>query len=101
MAVTRTPTELAADLRIGDGTTAPTGAVLVVLSRISGTAREMVEHYAPSAPTSIQNEAFTRLAGWLFDSDPSGSNPGGPTALRASGAQSLLGPYKIRRGGLI
>ena len=101
MAVTRTIAQLAADLRIGDGTTEPTGAVLVVLTRIAATATAMVTRYSPNAPDAIHNEAFVRLAGWLFDSDPSGSNPGGPTAMRSSGAQSLLGPYKVRRAGVI
>ena len=101
MAVTRTVSQLAADLRIGDGTTEPTGANLVLLTRIAATAAEMVTKYSPNAPDAIHDEAYVRLAGWLFDSDPSGQNPGGPVAMRASGAASILGPYKVRRGGLI
>ena len=101
MAVTRTLAQLGADLRIGDGTAAPAGPVGVVLARIDATARAMVVRYAPDAPDAIHNEAYVRLAGWLFDADPSGANPGGSAALRASGAASLLGPYKVRRGGLI
>ena len=101
MAVTRTLTQLAADLRIGDGTTAPTGANLVLLTRIAATATAMVTKYSPNAPDAIHDEALVRLSGWLFDSDPSGANPGGPVAMRASGAASLLSPYKIRRAGLI
>ena len=101
MAVTRTVSQLAADLRIGDGITEPTGAVAVVLARIDATARAMVVDFAPNAPTAIQNEAFVRLAGWLYDADPSGSTPGGPSALRASGAAAILSPFKIRRAGVI
>lgn len=101
MAVTRSLTELAADLRIGDGSAAPTGPERVVLGRICKTATALVERHAPDAPDAIHNEAFVRLCGWLYDSDPSGANPGGPAAIRASGAASLLGPYKVRRGGLI
>ena len=101
MAVTRTIPQLAADLRIEDGVTEPTGADLVVLTRIAATAKVMVESYAPAAPDAIQNESFTRLAGFLFDSDPSGASPGGPVAMRSSGAASLLGRYRVRRGGLI
>ena len=100
MAVSRTIAELAADLRIGDGTT-PTGAVLSVLTRIAATATAMVERFAPGAPGEIHDEAFARLCGWLYDSDPSGASPGGPVAMRASGAASLLSPYKVRRAGLI
>ena len=101
MAVTRTLAQLAADLRIGDGSTAPTGAVAVVLARIDATARAMVLEFAPTAPEAVQNEAYVRLAGWLYDADPSGSTPGGPSALRTSGAASILAPYKVRRAGVI
>ena len=101
MAVTRTLAQLAADLRIGDGVTAPVGTVAVVLTRVAATATEMVIRFAPNAPTAIHDEAFVRLAGWLYDSDPSGANPGGPVAMRASGAASILSAYKVRRGGLI
>ena len=101
MAVTRTLAQLGADLRIGDGTTAPTGAVGAVLGRIDATARAMVESYAPQAPEAIANEAHVRLCGWLYDSDASGGSPGGPAAMRASGAASLLGRFRVRRAGLI
>ena len=101
MAVTRTLSQLAADLRIGDGVTEPTGAVAVVLARIDATAREMVQKHAPLAPDAIHNEAFVRLCGWLHDADPSGSTPGGPSALRSAGAAAILAPYKVRRAGRI
>lgn len=97
MAVTRTLEQLAGDLRIGDGTTAPTGAEAVVLNRIADTAMRMVEDFAPSAPDAISNEAYVRLAGWLYDTDPSGRGVP-PNALRASGAAALLGPYRKTRG---
>ena len=99
--VTRTLAQLGGDLRIGDGAAAPTGPAAVVLERIAATARVLVEDYAPDAPEAVLNESFVRLAGWLYDADPSGSTPGGPAALRSSGAASLLGPYRTRRGGLI
>ena len=91
-----------ADLRIGDGTTEPTGAVKrSSWQRIAATAAARVTAYAPGADDAVMTEAFVRLAGWLYDSDPSGVNPGGSNAMRASGAASLLGPYRVRRGGLI
>ena len=101
MAVTRSLAQLAGDLRIGDGTTEPAGAVLVLLSRIAATATAMVEAYAENAPDAIHDEAFVRVAGWLYDADPSGANPGGPAAMRSSGAASLLSRYRVRRGGFI
>ena len=101
MAVTRTLAQLAADLRMGDGVTDPTGPEGVVLGRIATSAAALVERYAPDAPEAIQNEAYVRLAGWLYDSDPSSTSPGGPVAMRASGAASLLAPWKVRRAGKI
>ena len=101
MAVTRTLAQLAGDLRLGDGTNDPSGPAAIVLARIDATARAMVLAYAPNAPDAIHNEAYVRLAGWFFDQDPSGSSPGGPSALRASGAAALLGPYRVRRAGRI
>lgn len=101
MAVTRTLTQLGADLRITDGTAAPTGPEAVVLSRIDATARALVTRYAPDAPDSLHDEAYVRVAGWLYDADPSSPSPGGPSALRSSGAMSLLSPWKVRRGGKI
>lgn len=101
MAVTRTLAQLAADLRMGDGTTAPTGPEAVILERVAATARAMVEHYAPDAPDAIHNESYVRLSGWMVDVDPSGMTPGGPAAMRSSGAASILAPYKIRRAGKV
>lgn len=100
MAVSRTLAELSADLRIGDGTE-PTGQVAAVLGRIAAAAGAMVERFAPAAPEAIQNEAFVRLAAYLYDADPSGSGAPGPSAIRASGAAAILGPYRVKRGGLI
>ena len=100
MAITRTIQQLAADLRIGDGETAPTGAAGVVLARIDATAKALINAYAPNAPTAIQNEAYARLAGWLYDTDPSGRT-GSPDALKNSGAAYLLAPYRSKRGGII
>ena len=60
--------------------------MLVVLERIAATARAMVTRYAPDAPDELHDEAFVRLAGFLYDADPAGRMPGGPSAMRSSGA---------------
>ena len=101
MAVTRTLAQLAGDLRVGDGETDPTGPAAVIVERIAATASVMVLDFAPDAPDAIHDEAYVRLAGRLYDADPSGSAPGGAAAMRSSGAASILGPYRTRRGGLI
>ena len=101
MAVTRTLAQLSADLRIGDGTAEPTGQVAAVLERIASAAAEMVTRYAPTAPDAIHNEAYVRLASFLYDHDASAAVGRGPSAIRVSGAAAIMGPYRVKRGGLI
>ena len=97
-----TTTMLSVHLRLsGDPATPPDGALLVVLTRVLATASAMVSAYAGDAPEPIKDEAVVRLSGWLYDSDPAGSTPGGPAAMRSSGAASLLSPYRVRRAGLV
>ena len=74
--ITRTLAQLAGDLRIGDGETDPTGPAAVLLERIAATAKVLVVRYAPNAPDAIHDEAYVRVAGWLYDADPAGSTPG-------------------------
>ena len=82
-------------------------------NRIGGTAAALVERYASNAPQAIKNEAVIRCSGWLYEAPSSGirSQSIGPmsidftpsmqSALRHSGAMSLLSPFKIRRAGTI
>ena len=75
--------------------------------RLLAVATEIVTRYAPDAPDVIQNEAVIRTAAWLADSPASGFyeskrgesmynilRPALTSALRSSGAMSLLRPYK-------
>ena len=76
-------------------------------------ARARVEREAPGAPAEVQNEALTRYAGYLAQSD-FGAFRGetiGPRAMeyvanhanawRHCGAAGLLAPWRIRRAGAI
>ena len=65
-------------------------------------------HYAPATPANVLEEACIRTAGWLRDVDPGfasvsldGDNveyrPAHGSALRNSGAQALLSPWRVRR----
>lgn len=104
MAVTITSTELDAELHLDDDTKA---------QRLLSVATELVNGYAPGAPDAVSNEAVIRTAGWLWES-PAG-NPmshtvgdvattfatGNLSALRHSGAMSLLSRWKVRRAGRI
>ena len=81
------------------------------LDRMLLVASEVVERYAPNAPTVIQNEAAIRFVGYLSQADYGtvrsesvgersveyGMNHA--PAFRNCGAAMLLSPYKVRRAG--
>ena len=81
-----------------------------VAGRLGPVVAELVERYA-GAPAAVKSEAVIRAAGWLAGNKPGlrkvgVSNidieySGGQSALRHSGAMSLLSPFKIRRAGKI
>ena len=96
-----------ADLESGAGLTSAQA------TRLLPVATALVQQYAPSAPTEIQNEAVIRLCGHLRQA-PNGlrkldtgrvsieyDTAGGRAPLRQSGAASLLSPWKRRRAGAI
>ena len=103
MAVTITADELATAIR----------ATPEVAARLLAVASELVQRYAPDAPEAVANEAVIRASGYLAQhpSDArrestvggisSGWAPTHTSALRHSGAMSLLSPWKIRRAGAI
>ena len=103
MAVTLSAADLATAIR----------ATPEVAGRLLAVASELVERYAPAAPEAVQNEAVIRTSGYLAQHPADGrreSTIGGissgwaPThtsALRHSGAMSLLSPWIIRRAGII
>lgn len=75
-------------------------------------AKALVERYAATAPTAVQNEACLRVVAYLFDrpaglTEKSGDGftvaaaPGHTGALRHSGAMALLNPWKSRRARAI
>ena len=81
--------------------------------RLSETATALVERFAANAPDTIKSEAVIRCAGWLHESPAGGVrmeaqgevrtaySPAMTGALRSSGAMALLGPWKIRRAGVV
>ena len=84
-----------------------------VASRLLSVTVELVERFAPDAPLSVRSEAIIRCSGWLYESPASGARmertgeiatsfmPAATGALRASGAMSLLSPWKVRRAGVL
>ena len=87
------------------------GCSEAVAARLGPVASALVENYASAAPESIKDEAVIRAAGWLRANRPGLRKvgvggvdieySGGLSALRNSGAMSLLSPFKIRRAGKI
>ena len=94
MAVTITSAELLAALRLGDST-----EETAEVTRILAYSTEAVEKHAPSAPSATQDEAVRRLAGFLFDMPEAGRGMAYANALRNSGAQRMLLPYRVHRAG--
>ena len=94
--ITITVTELLAALRLGDSAAETAQAV-----RLLAYASTAVTKHAPNAPSVVQNEAVTRLAGYLFDQPFVGRGPAYANALRNSGAAAILLPYRIHRAGSV
>ncbi len=86
--------QLAAELRIGDGSAAPEDPIGSILTRILAVSTTLVERYAPEAAETVQDAAVIRVAAYLYDSDPSGSRNVYPNALVNSGAAALLDMYR-------
>jgi len=98
MAVTITAGDLAVVLRAAPAADAVDPRIMLVVNLALKAASHCVVDYAPEAPDDIHNAALVRLAGWMYDSDP--SDPQAANALRISGAQSLLAMYREHRAGV-
>ena len=94
MAVTISVEELLANLRLGSSPEETAQA-----ARLLSYATVAVEKHAPNAPSVVQNEAVTRLAGYLFDQPYAVGGSTFANALRNSGAAAIMLPYRIHRAG--
>ena len=94
-----TVTQLAAALRVGDGTTAPQEPILSTLTRLLGVGSELVQRYAEDAPDSIKDEATIRVAAYLYDMPTASRGDRHAYAWRNSGAASLVSSWVSRRVG--
>ena len=87
------------------------GCSEAVACRLGPVVAALVERYASGAPAFLKSEAVIRASGWLYGNRPGirkvgVSNidiefSGGQSALRNSGAMSLLSAFKVRRAGRI
>ena len=103
MAVTVTVAELETAIEVDTATA----------TRLLAVAAALVDKAAPAAPGPVQNEAAIRVAGWLAEAPASGLrrevvgpvssafSPAMTGALRASGAMSLLAPFKRPRAAVV
>ena len=94
-----TVTQLAAALRITDGTASPPEPINSILIRQLGVAEAFVELTAKSAPTAIKEEAVVRMAGYLYDAPTAGSELRYADAWRNSGAAALVARWVVHRLG--
>ena len=92
--ITLTVDEFAAALRLGNSAEETAQA-----TRLLAYATEAVARYAPDAPDATSTEAVVRLGAYLFDMPNAGRGVGYANALRNSGAQSILIPYRVHRAG--
>ncbi len=88
--------QLTAALRLGDTTEEQAQA-----TRLLGYSRTAVDRFAPDAPMEAKNEACIRLSGYLYDQPFAGRGAAYGNALRNSGAQAILLPYRVIRAGLV
>lgn len=91
---TITVVELAAALRLGDSAEETAEA-----SRLLRYATEAINRRAPDAPVVVSNEAAVRLCGYLFDQPTAGRGNVYANALRNSGADAMLLPWRVHRAG--
>ena len=72
-----------------------------ILTRLLAVGTAHVERHAPDAPAPVKEESVVRVAGYLFDMPNAGRGIGYASALRNSGAASLLLPWRVHRAGSI
>ena len=97
MAVTLTVVELAASMRLGDGTTAPTAPLDAILARLLAVGTVTAELTAPAAPEQVLNEAVVRMAAYAYDTPSAGRHSGYADAWNNSGAASVCARWIVRR----
>ena len=93
MAITRD--QIIRELRLGD-----TKEESEIATRLLKVAKEIVEKTAPSAPQTIKDEACIRLCAYLYDMPSAPRGTAYASALRNSGAKSLLLPYRAYAVGV-
>ena len=93
-----TVSNLAAALRITDGSAEPEEPTLSILNRLLGVSEAFVS-VAEGAPDAVVEEAQVRLCGYLYDQPTSGRRDSYANAFRNSGAAALVARWVPHRAG--
>jgi len=99
MAFTITPGELAVVLRFTTDAEQVPAPVALALKFLSLASQEMILRYAPGAPDNVHDAALVRLAGFLYDNDP--TDPQTPNPMSTSGTAAILSQWRVHQLGRI
>ena len=92
-------TQLAASLRLTDGTAAPTEPILSILTRLLGVAEAFVSLRASGAPQATKDEAVVSMASYMYDRPKAAAETRYADAWANSGAAFIVAPWVIQRLG--
>ena len=92
-------TQLAASLRLTDGTAAPTEPILSILTRLLGVSEAFVELRASGAPQATKDEAVISMSSYLYDRPKAAAETRYADAWRFSGAAFIVAPWVVQRLG--
>ena len=92
-------TQLAASLRLTEGTEAPTEPILSILTRLLGVSEAFVELRASSAPQATKDEAVVSMASYMYDRPKAAAETRYADAWRNSGAAFVIAPWVVQRLG--
>ena len=90
-------TQLAASLRITEGTEAPTEPQLSILTRLLGVSEAFLELRAPGCPPAPRDEAVVSMASYMYDRPKAAAETRYADAWRNSGAAFIVAPWVVQR----
>ena len=92
-------TQLAASLRLTDGTEAPAEPILSILTRLLGVSEAFVELRAPGCPPAAREEAIVSMASYMYDRPKAAAERRYADAWANSGAAFIVAPWVVQRLG--
>ena len=92
-------TQLAASLRLTDGTEAPAEPIPSILTRLLGVSEAFVELRAPGCPPAAREEAIVSMASYMYDRPKAAAERRYADAWANSGAAFIVAPWVVQRLG--